>query len=250
MSIDLNGRIGIVTGASSGIGMAIAFKLAERGANLILGDVKVDELKKVAEKITRETKVRVIPLYVNVADFNSTKEFYDKGISELGADYVDILVNNAGINRDALFIKMTYEQWDEVIKVDLYSMFNMTKQVVEGMMRRNYGRIINISSLSWLGNIGQANYSAAKAGVIGFTKTLARELAKYNITVNAVCPGFIDTPMTRAVPEKVRQKIIERIPMGRIGKPEDVANLVAFLASDEASYITGEVIGVTGGLVL
>jgi len=159
-------------------------------------------------------------------------------------------VNNAGINRDALFVKMTYEQWDEVIKVDLYSMFNMTKQVVDGMVKRNYGRIINISSLSWLGNIGQANYSAAKAGVIGFTKTLARELGKYNITVNAICPGFIDTPMTRAVPEKIRQRIIERIPMGRIGQPEDVANLVAFLASDEASYITGEVIGVTGGLVL
>ncbi|MEM3972524.1 MAG: 3-oxoacyl-ACP reductase FabG [Saccharolobus sp.] len=248
--MDLNGKIAIVTGAASGIGRAIAFKLASLGSTLILGDVKIDELKNVAEIISNETKSKVIPLYVNVADFNSTKEFYEKATSILGVDYVDILVNNAGINRDALFVKMTYEQWDEVIKVDLYSMFNMTKQVVEGMIRRNYGRIINMSSMSWLGNIGQANYSAAKAGVIGFTKTLARELAKYGITVNAICPGFIDTPMTRAVPEKIRQKIIERIPMGRIGKPEDVANLVAFLASDESSYITGEVISVSGGLVL
>lgn len=248
--MNLNGKIAIVTGAASGIGRAIAFKLASLGSTLILGDVKIDELKNVAEIISNETKSKVIPLYVNVADFNSTKEFYEKATSILGVDYVDILVNNAGINRDALFVKMTYEQWDEVIKVDLYSMFNMTKQVVEGMIRRNYGRIINMSSMSWLGNIGQANYSAAKAGVIGFTKTLARELAKYGITVNAICPGFIDTPMTRAVPEKIRQKIIERIPMGRIGKPEDVANLVAFLASDEASYITGEVISVSGGLVL
>ncbi|MEM0362451.1 MAG: 3-oxoacyl-ACP reductase FabG [Sulfolobaceae archaeon] len=248
--MNLNGKIAIVTGAASGIGRAIAFKLASLGSTLILGDIKIDELKNVAEIISNETKSKVIPLYVNVADFNSTKEFYEKATSILGVDYVDILVNNAGINRDALFVKMTYEQWDEVIKVDLYSMFNMTKQVVEGMIRRNYGRIINMSSMSWLGNIGQANYSAAKAGVIGFTKTLARELAKYGITVNAICPGFIDTPMTRAVPEKIRQKIIERIPMGRIGKPEDVANLVAFLASDEASYITGEVISVSGGLVL
>jgi len=247
---DLSGKTAIVTGASSGIGRAIAFKLAELGANVILGDIKVEDLRTVADEISSRAKVKVVPLYVNVADYNSAKEFYQKGIEALGVDYVEILVNNAGINRDALFTKMTYEQWDEVIKVDLYSMFNITKQVVDGMIKRNYGRIINMSSMSWLGNIGQANYSAAKAGVIGFTKTLARELAKYNITVNAITPGFIDTPMTRAVPEKVRQKILERIPMGRIGKTEEVANLVAFLASDEASYITGEVIGVTGGLVL
>ena len=247
---DLSGRIAIVTGGASGIGRAIAFKLASLGAAVVLGDVKLEELKNVVNEITQQTSSKVLPLYVNVGDFNSAKEFYQKATEILGIDYVDILVNNAGINRDALFVKMTFEQWDEVMKVDLYSMFNMTKQVVDGMIRRNYGRIINMSSMSWLGNIGQANYSAAKAGVIGFTKTLARELAKYNITVNAITPGFIDTPMTRAVPEKVRQKIIERIPMGRVGSPEEVANLIAFLSSEEASYITGEVIGVTGGLVL
>lgn len=246
----LSGKYAIVTGAASGIGLATAHKLASLGANVILGDIKAEEIQKVAEEVSKAYGVKAVGLYVNVADFSSSKEFYQKGVSAMGVDYVDILVNNAGINRDALFSKMTYEQWDDVIKVDLYSMFNMTKQVVDAMIKRNYGRIINISSMSWLGNIGQANYAAAKAGVIGFTKTLAKELAKYNITVNAVCPGFIDTPMTRAVPEKVRQLFISRIPMGRIGKPEEVANLIAFLASDEASYVTGEVINVSGGLIM
>ncbi|EZQ11527.1 3-oxoacyl-ACP synthase [Candidatus Acidianus copahuensis] len=247
---DLSNRYAIVTGSASGIGLAIAHRLASLGANLILGDIRVEEVKKVAEEISKAYGVKAVGLFVNVADFESSKEFYQKGVTAIGVDYVDILVNNAGINRDALFTKMTYEQWDEVIKVDLYSVFNLSKQVVDGMIKRNYGRIINISSMSWLGNVGQANYAAAKAGVIGFTKTLAKELARYNITVNAVCPGFIDTPMTRAVPEKVRQMFISRIPMGRIGKPEDIANLIAFLASEEASYITGEVINVSGGLIM
>ncbi|MEM3271100.1 MAG: SDR family oxidoreductase, partial [Metallosphaera sp.] len=155
---------------------------------------------------------------------------------------------NAGVIRDSLFVKMSKEDWDFVIKVNLYGAFNMTKQVVETMIRSGHGRIINMSSLSWTGNIGQANYSAAKAGLIGFTKTLSKELGRYNITVNAIAPGFIDTPMTRSVPEKVREKFLQRLSIPRVGTPEDVAGLVVFLASDEASYITGEVIGVTGGL--
>ncbi|EZQ11377.1 MULTISPECIES: 3-oxoacyl-ACP reductase FabG [Acidianus] len=245
----LDGKYAVITGSASGIGRGIAEKLASLGSNVILGDVR-DEVSKVAKEISERFNVKALGLQLNVADFSSCQSFYLQATKSLGIEGIDILVNNAGINRDSLFVKMTYEQWDEVIKVDLYSMFNMTKQVVEGMIKRNYGRIINVSSMSWLGNIGQANYAAAKSGVIGFTKTLAKELARYNVTVNAIAPGFIDTPMTRAVPEKVRQKFIERIAMGRIGTPEDVSNLVGFLASKEASYITGEVISVSGGLTM
>lgn len=247
--MSLKGKVAVVTGAASGIGEAIAYRLASDGAGLILGDIS-PALKDKAEEISAKTGSKVISKRLDVSDFGSCEDFARSSMQEYGVNGVDILVNNAGINRDALFLKMTYEQWDTVIKVDLYSMFNVTKQFVQSMVDRNYGRIINISSMSWMGNIGQANYSAAKAGVIGFTKTLARELAKYNITVNAICPGFIDTPMTRAVPEKIRAMMLEKIAMKRIGDPKDVAALVSFLASDEASYITGEVINVSGGLVI
>jgi 3-oxoacyl-[acyl-carrier protein] reductase len=242
------GKLALVTGAASGIGAAIALRLASDGADLILGDIS-EAIQHQAEEIISKTGRNVIWGKVDVSDFDSCNKFIQSSMKNLGKS-VDILVNNAGINRDALFLKMTYEQWDSVIKVDLYSMFNMTKQLAQAMVDKGYGRIINISSMSWLGNIGQANYAAAKAGVIGFTKTLARELAKYNVTVNAICPGFIDTPMTRAVPEKIRNMMLEKIPMKRIGDPRDVAALVSFLASEDASYITGEVINVSGGLVI
>jgi 3-oxoacyl-[acyl-carrier protein] reductase len=243
------GKVALVTGAASGIGAAIALRLASDGADLILGDIS-DAIQLQAKEIISKTGRNVVWGKVDVGDFASCSNFIESSMKNLGSKSVDILVNNAGINRDALFLKMTYEQWDSVIKVDLYSMFNMTKQLAQAMVDKGYGRIINISSMSWLGNIGQANYAAAKAGVIGFTKTLARELAKYNITVNAICPGFIDTPMTRAVPEKIRSIMLEKIPMKRIGDPKDVAALVSFLASEDASYITGEVINVSGGLVI
>lgn len=242
-------KVAIVTGAGSGIGYATSLKLASKGIVVVMGDI-AENIEQKAKEVKSATGTEVIGLRVDVSDWNSCKEFYEKTLKILNIDHVDILVNNAGIIRDALFVKMTPEQWDQVIKVHLYGTFNMTKQVVEGMIKQNWGRIINMSSASWLGNIGQANYSAAKAGIIGFTKTLARELGKYNITVNALVPGFIDTPMTRSVPEKVRNKIIERIPSGRVGNPEDVANVIAFLVSDEASYINGAIIEVTGGLML
>jgi 3-oxoacyl-[acyl-carrier protein] reductase len=247
--MDFKEKTAIVTGAASGLGKAIAKKLASMGATTIIGDTK-DEVNLVAKQITQDFGTNCLGLKVDVSNYDSCREFYERGIEILKVEGVDVLVNNAGINRDSFFLNMTYEQWDQVIKVDLYSMFNCTKQVVPAMLRKGYGRIINISSMSWLGNIAQANYSAAKAGVIGFTKALAKELAKNGVTVNAVCPGFIDTPMTRSVPEKVRQKFLNRIPVGRIGVPEDVANVVVFLASDWASYITGEVINVSGGLTM
>jgi len=247
--MDFKGKTAIVTGAASGLGKAIANKLASMGATTIIGDTK-DEVNLVAKQITQDFGTNCLGLKVDVSNYDSCREFYERGIEILKVEGVDVLVNNAGINRDSFFLNMTYEQWDQVIKVDLYSMFNCTKQVVPAMLRKGYGRIINISSMSWLGNIAQANYSAAKAGVIGFTKALAKELAKNGVTVNAVCPGFIDTPMTRSVPEKVRQKFLNRIPVGRIGVPEDVANVVVFLASDWASYITGELINVSGGLTM
>jgi 3-oxoacyl-[acyl-carrier protein] reductase/2-hydroxycyclohexanecarboxyl-CoA dehydrogenase len=173
---------------------------------------------------------------------------FDKTIAEFGK--LDIVVNNAGINRDAMLHKMTVEQWNQVIAVNLTGTFYMVQAAAKLMREQKSGRIINISSASWLGNIGQANYAASKAGVVGITKTAARELAIKNVTCNAICPGFIETDMTRGVPEKVWDIMISKIPMGRAGQPSDVANLIAFLASDEASYITAEVINVGGGMIL
>jgi len=209
----LKDKKAVVTGAARGIGKAISLKLAQ------------DVSKR------QEVEKMII----------SAKE-------KMGR--IDILVNNAGINRDAMLHKMTDENWHEVIAVNLTGVFFCIREAAKVMRDQGYGRIINISSASWMGNIGQANYSAAKAGVVGLSKTAARELARKGITVNVVCPGFIDTEMTRAVPEKIRTKIIEKIPMGEVGKPEDVANMVAFLASDEARYVTGAIIDVGGGLVL
>jgi 3-oxoacyl-[acyl-carrier protein] reductase len=244
----LTSKVAIVTGAARGIGKAISERLSNYGATVILGDVS-EKVVIVAEELSA-TGRRAFGLQLDVKDFHSCAAFYELALKETGTDHVDILVNNAGINRDSLFVNMTPDQWDEVIKVDLYSMFNVTKQVVDGMKRHNYGRIVNVSSMSWRGNVGQTNYSAAKAGVIGVTKSLAKELAKYNITVNAVCPGIIDTPMTQAIPEKIKQKFFERIPAGRIGTPEDVARVVALIASDEFSYVTGEVINISGGMTM
>jgi len=243
----LKDKKAIVTGAARGIGKAIALKLAREGADIVVADINLESVREVADGIEKMGK-RGIAVKADVSRREEAEKIVRVAKDELGR--VDILVNNAGINRDAMLHKMSDEEWNQVLAVDLTGVFFCLRAVAKVMRDQGYGRIINISSASWRGNIGQANYSAAKAGVVGLSKTAARELARKGITVNVICPGFIDTEMTRAVPEKIRAKIIEKIPMGEVGNPEDVANVVAFLASDEARYVTGAIIDVGGGMVL
>ena len=245
--INLTGKTAIVTGAARGLGKGIAEKLAELGAHVVISDMNDEGTKStVAEIISNGGSAEAY--FCNVADKEQSRKMINDTAAKHGK--LDILVNNAGINRDAMLHKMDHEQWDSVIAVNLTGVFNTMQPATQIMREQESGRIVNISSASWLGNIGQANYAAAKAGVVGITKTAARELGRKNVTVNAICPGFIETDMTRAVPEKVWDIMVSKIPMGRAGKPEDVANCIAFLASDQASYITGEVINVGGGMVL
>ncbi len=243
----LQNKVGIVTGAGRGIGQGIALKLAQEGAKVIVVDVSTENGNNTVAKI-KEQGGEAIFTSCNIASQEEVESLFATAIEKFGT--VDIVVNNAGINRDGMLHKLTHEQWDQVIGVNLTGTFHCVQAAAKMMRERQSGRIINISSASWLGNIGQANYAASKAGVIGLTKTAARELAKYNVTVNAICPGFIDTDMTRGVPEKVWDVMINKIPMGRAGTPADVANLIAFLASDEGGYITAEVINVGGGMIL
>lgn len=243
----LQGKVAIVTGAGRGLGKSIAVKLASEGAKVIVSDIDFDTATECVNQIVAE-KGEALAILTNVADSTSVSELFEKAIQKYGK--VDIVVNNAGINRDAMLHKMELSQWDQVIAINLTGTFYVTQKAAQYMREQNNGRIINISSASWQGNIGQANYAAAKAGVIGLTKTAARELARKNITVNAICPGFIETDMTKGVPEKVWDIMISKIPLGRAGQPIDVANMIAFLASDEASYITSEVINVGGGMIL
>mgnify|MGYP001460023576 CR=1 FL=1 len=243
----LPGKIALVTGAARGIGRGIAEKLAQEGADVALVDLREELLTETAGSI-RAAGRRILSLGADVGNRADADRAVATTIGQLGR--LDILVNCAGINRDAILHRMTDEQWDEVLRVDLTAVFYLTRAAATHMRERGSGRIINISSASWQGNVGQANYAAAKAGVIGLTKTAARELAPKGVTANAICPGFIDTEMTRGVPPEAWERISGRIPMGRVGRPEDVANVAAFLASDEAGYVTGEVINVGGGLVL
>lgn len=245
--ISLNGKSAIVTGSGRGIGKAIAIKLAELGAAVTICDIS-EEIASATVNELRERGLDVDYFVINVADTEAARNLIETTVEKRGK--LDILVNNAGINRDGMLHKMERNQWDDVISVNLTGTYNTMQPASIKMREQTFGRIINISSASWLGNVGQANYAASKAGVVGLTKTAARELARYNVTVNAICPGFIDTDMTRGVPEKVWDLMVSKIPMGRAGDPEDVANLIAFLASDTASYITGEVINVGGGMVL
>lgn len=243
----LAGKIAVVTGAGRGIGRAIAVKLAQEGAAVGLGDLREEDVKEGVTAI-RADGGRAFGQLLDVSKRDQAEAFLNAAIEQFGA--LDILVNNAGINRDAILHKLTDEHWREVIEVDLYGEFYTTRFAAQYMRTRGSGRIINISSGSWLGNVGQANYAAAKAGVVGLTLTAARELAPKGITANVVCPGFIDTTMTRSVPPEVWKRVLSEIPMGKPGQPEDVANLVAFLASDEASYITGQIINVAGGYIV
>jgi NAD(P)-dependent dehydrogenase (short-subunit alcohol dehydrogenase family) len=247
LKMRLENKVAVVTGAGRGIGKGIAVRLAEEGANLVIADVDLA----IATGTVAEIKVlgrKAIALKTDISKREDAQNLIAQTVREFGR--IDILVNNAGINRDAMLHKMTPEQWDLVIAVNLTGTFNCLQAAVIVMREQGNGRIINISSASWLGNIGQANYSASKAGVVGLTKTAARELAKKNITVNAICPGFIDTEMTRGVPDKVWEMMIAKIPLGKVGTPRDIGNMVAFLGSDDASYVTGEVINVGGGMIL
>ncbi len=245
--IDLTGKVAIVTGAARGLGKGIAEKLANLGAHVVISDMNQEGAAATVSQIVEQGGSAELFL-CNVADSEEANLLIEKTVEKHGK--LDILINNAGINRDSLLHKMNHDQWDAVIGVNLTGVFNTMQPASAVMRQQENGRIVNISSASWLGNVGQANYAAAKAGVVGITKTAARELGRKNVTVNAICPGFIDTDMTRGVPENVWDLMISKIPMGRAGKPEDVANCIAFLASDHASYINGEVINVGGGMVL
>lgn len=243
----LEGKRALVTGAGRGIGRAIALKLAQEGADVLVNDVNRDNAEQVAEEI-RALGRKAVAVVADVSKPEEAQGLVSAAINDLGG--LEVLVNVAGINRDAMLHKMTQDQWNAVLAVNLTGTFNTTQAAAVHMREVGYGRIINIASMSWLGNIGQANYAASKAGVVGLSKTAARELAKKGVTVNVICPGFIDTDMTRGVPEKVWQMMVDKIPAGRVGDPSEVANVVAFLASDEAGYVTGEVINVSGGMVL
>jgi len=231
----------IVTGAGQGIGRGIALRLAGDGAYVVVADINGDAARSVAA----ECGANAIGCEIDISSSGQCDQLVDEIVRSQGK--LDVLVNNAGINRDAMLHKMTDEQWQRVIDVDLSGAFYMTRAASRVMRQARRGRIINISSASWMGNIGQANYSAAKAGVIGLTRTASRELARYQVTVNAICPGFIDTTMTQGIPDESREQQIAKIPLGRVGLPADIAAVVAFLASDDAGYVTGEVINVGGG---
>ncbi len=245
----LEGRVAVITGAARGIGYAIAESLARQGANVVIADMHFDGAQSAAKNIESVYSRKTLALSVNVSDIESAKNMIEQVITEYGR--LDILVNNAGITRDTLIMRMEENDWDAVIDVNLKGVFNCSKAAVRQMMKQRYGRIINISSVSGqAGQIGQTNYSASKAGVIGFTKALAREVASRQITVNAVAPGFIPTALTENLAPDLKDMILRATPLGRMGKPEEIASAVIFLASDEASYITGQVLAVDGGMVM
>ncbi|MBL7139800.1 MAG: 3-oxoacyl-[acyl-carrier-protein] reductase [Planctomycetes bacterium] len=243
--MDFSGKTAIVTGAARGIGLAIAKELAAGGATLVLVDILEEELKAAAGGL--EGAAAVHTYAIDVTDEAAVEHMMDEVAETCGR--IDILVNNAGITRDDLLLRMDAQEWDKVMAVNLKGTFLMTKHAARTMVRQKGGRIVNMASVSGLvGNPGQANYSASKAGVVGFTRTVARELARKNITCNAVAPGFIDTEMTRVLPEKAKENALAAIPMKRMGVPDDIAHAVCFLASDQAAYITGHVLPVDGGM--
>lgn len=244
----LANQVAIVTGGARGIGQAISLLLAKQGAIVIAADMNAEGLAATAEDAKAKGLAgKIVPKQLNVTDGAAIDVFIDEVMKEFGK--IDILVNNAGITRDGLLMNMEDEQFDLVIDVNLRSVFRLTRAVSRYMVRARYGRIVNMASVSgMMGNPGQANYAASKAGVIGFTKTVAKELGKRGITANAVAPGFIDTPMTQVLPEKLKEGVKQIVPLQRFGTPADVAAAVAFLSSPASGYITGQVLPVDGGL--
>lgn len=245
----LKGKTAVVTGASRGIGKAIALKLAEKGVNVVLNyNSSIEAVKSVVEEI-EALGVKALAVQGDVSKFDDAEKIVKAAVESFGS--LDILINNAGITKDGLLLRMKEEDFDRVININLKGTFNCTKHASSVMFKQKAGKIINISSvIGVIGNAGQANYAAAKAGIIGFTKSCAKEFAARGITVNAIAPGFIQTDMTEVLSDKVKEGILTNIPLKALGKAEDIANAVVFLASDEASYITGQVLNVDGGMVM
>ena len=245
---DLNDRVVIITGASQGIGRTMATVFAESGANVICVARSEDKIKELSSEIENK-RGRAIPIACDIGDGVAFSNTIKSVVDQFGK--LDILINNAGITRDALLMRMNESQWDEVIQTNLKGAFFGMKAAIRPMMKNKFGRIINITSIVGLtGNPGQANYAASKAGLIGMTQSIAKEVGSRGITVNCIAPGWIDTEMTEELPEDSKRDLLDRIPIGKIGKPENIAHAAVFLASDEASYITGQTITVDGGRVI
>ena len=247
--MNLTGKVALVTGASRGIGQATAIELAKAGADIVVNFIGNEAVAQETVEAIEALGRKVIKIKADVGNAEEVQAMVDEAVATFG--HIDILVNNAGITRDGLLIRMKDSDWDDVLNINLKGVYLVSKAVAKIMVKQRSGRIINMTSVSGVtGNVGQANYAAAKAGVIGFTKTCAKELAARGITVNAVAQGFIETAMTDVLPEKIKEGIAATVPFGRMGQPEEIASVVTFLASDFASYITGQVLNVDGGMVM
>jgi NAD(P)-dependent dehydrogenase (short-subunit alcohol dehydrogenase family) len=243
--MDLTGKRAVVTGAGQGIGKATALKLARQGADVIVDDINAETAPQTAHEIQALGR-KGVAVIADVSKRAEVERMIQTAIKELGG--IDILVNNAGIAHSNVLARLKDEQWDEVINVDLKGIFYCTQAAAPSMIKQRSGKIVNISSIyGRIGAVGDANYAAAKSGIVGFTKSIALELARYNININAIMPGLVDTPLLRGIPEKYLKPMIEGVPLKRVGRPEDIANVVAFLASEDSSYMTGVILEVTGG---
>ncbi|GAB4185128.1 MAG: 3-oxoacyl-[acyl-carrier-protein] reductase [Calditrichia bacterium] len=246
--MNIKDKVAVVTGSTRGIGRAVAVKLGSAGATVVVSGRNEQLINEVVSEINNNGG-NALGVAADISQFDDAKKLIDTTIKEFGR--IDILVNNAGVTRDNLLALMKEEDWDTVMNINLKGAFNCVKNVIRPMMKQRWGRIINITSVVGItGNAGQANYASSKAGLIGFTKSVAKELAGRNITCNAIAPGFIDTDMTRELPEKVKENLLQSIPLGRFGSGDDIANAVLFLSSDLADYITGQVLNVDGGMVM
>ena len=246
--MELKGKVALVTGAAQGIGKAITLLLARHGADVIVGDVNVEKAEETAGEVLALGR-QAMAVKVDVTHLQEVEAVVEGALQKFSR--IDILINNAGIARDKLILRMSEEDWDAVVGVNLKGTFNCTKAVIKHMSKQRSGKIVNIASVvGEMGNPGQANYAASKAGVIGLTKTIAREFAQRGINVNAIAPGYIQTPMTDALPEKAKEELRRMIPMERLGQPEDVAQAVLFLVSEASSYITGHILKVNGGIYM